>query len=94
MPSKASAQSRFYSTCPPVNESAFPLAIAQDARRRREYHNPRLAQFCQQRNLPLVDICSQLHGVHFGGELHPNEQGAKTIASEVFNVLGEVHRAG
>jgi lysophospholipase L1-like esterase len=77
---------------PHVNESAFPPEIAQDARRRRGYHNPRLAQLCQQRDLPLVDICSHLRDEHFGDELHPNESGARIIAGEVFRALDAKHR--
>jgi lysophospholipase L1-like esterase len=77
---------------PHVNESAFPPAIAQDARRRRDYHNPQLAQLCQQRDLPLVDICSHLRDEHFGDELHPNEQGARIIADEVFRALHAEYR--
>jgi lysophospholipase L1-like esterase len=73
---------------PYVNESVFPRAVAEDARRKRGYHNNRLRDFCQTEGIPLADICSHLRDEHFGDELHPNDSGAKIIAEEVFSVLG------
>ncbi len=59
----------------------------------RYYHNERLALYCQDNQIPLVEIASKLHDDHFGDELHPNDTGAQVIAQEVFLVLSEVRRA-
>jgi lysophospholipase L1-like esterase len=32
---------------------------------------------------------SKLRGKHFADELHPNDEGAKVIANEVFSLLSE-----
>ena len=78
---------------PYANESMFPPSVARDLHRMRDYHNERLASFCQDNQIPLVDIASKLQDEHFGDELHPNDEGAKVIAQEVFLVLSEVRRA-
>lgn len=72
---------------PNANESLFVAEAVADLRRRRDYHNGKLAAFCRTRNVPLVDIRSHLKDEHFGDELHPNEQGARIIAECVFEVL-------
>jgi lysophospholipase L1-like esterase len=41
----------------------------------------------------LADICSRLKDEHFADELHPNAEGAKIIAEEVFKVLAPIHKA-
>jgi lysophospholipase L1-like esterase len=69
----------------------FTSPVARELRGKREYHNTRLKEFCDGRGIPLADICSRLHDEHFGDELHPNEEGAKIIAEEVFKVLVGVH---
>jgi lysophospholipase L1-like esterase len=79
---------------PYANESAFPPHIAEDTHARRDFHNERLRQYCDDREIPLTDVCSHLRDEHFGDELHPNESGAKIIAEEVFNVFCLVHGAG
>jgi lysophospholipase L1-like esterase len=76
---------------PYANESVLPPEVAQDTHRRRDYHNLRLEEFGDRRELPLVNICSHLRDGHFGDELHPNEAGAKVIAEEVYKVLRSVH---
>ena len=78
---------------PYANESMFPSKVAQDTHRRRDYHNQRLEEFCDEREFPLADICSRLRDGHFGDELHPNEAGARIIAEEVYTVLRSVHRS-
>jgi lysophospholipase L1-like esterase len=42
---------------------------------------------CDEHGSPLADICSRLHDEHFGDNLHPNAEGAKIIAEQVFAVL-------
>jgi lysophospholipase L1-like esterase len=69
----------------------FPSYVARELRAKREYHNERLKQFCEQRGVPLRDICSRLHDEHFGDELHPNAEGAKIIAEEVYELLTTIH---
>jgi lysophospholipase L1-like esterase len=72
---------------PPVKEGWFPPAMVEDARRKRDYHNGRLGEYCQQEDVSLVDIHCRLHDEHFGDELHPNRAGAEIIAAAVFSVL-------
>jgi lysophospholipase L1-like esterase len=75
---------------PYANESMFPRSVAEDLHRMRDYHNERLTEHCQENQIPLVDIASKLRDEHFGDELHPNDEGAKVIAQEVYDVLSEV----
>ena len=75
---------------PYANESRFSRPVARDLHRMRDYHNERLAAYCQDNQIPLVDIASKLRDEHFADELHPNDDGAQVIAQEVFRVLSEV----
>ena len=75
---------------PYANESVFPPYIARDTHEKRDYHNERLREYCQQHKVPLADICSHLRDEHLGDELHPNEAGARIIAERVFEVLRAV----
>ena len=72
---------------PHVNESVFPDHMVETIRAKREYHNPRLKAFCAERGIPLADVCSLLKDNHFADSLHPNTEGAKLIATAVYNVL-------
>jgi lysophospholipase L1-like esterase len=72
---------------PHANESLFPPEMAGEIRAKRDYHNPRLKAYCDQYGVPLVDICSQLGDQHFGDHLHPNAEGAKIIAQEIYQAL-------
>ena len=65
-------------------------AIAKKMNERRDYHNERLAVYCQENEVSLADICTHLRDEHFGDELHPNEAGARIIAEQVFSVLSSV----
>jgi lysophospholipase L1-like esterase len=76
---------------PYANEAMFSVLIAKDLHDKRDYHNSRLKEFCDQQGTPLADICAHLKDERFADELHPNEAGAKIIAEEVFKVLSEVH---
>ena len=76
---------------PYANESMFAPHIARDTHEKRDYHNGRLKEYCQEHAVPLADICCRLKDGHFGDELHPNEGGAKIIAEEVFQMLSLVH---
>jgi len=58
----------------------------------RDYHNERLTGYCLENHVPLVDIASKLRDEHFADELHPNDEGAQVIATEVFRVLSEVRK--
>jgi len=75
---------------PYANESMFPRRVAEDLRHMRDYHNERLTAHCLENHVPLVDIASKLRDEHFADELHPNDEGAQVIATEVFRVLSEV----
>ena len=77
---------------PYANESRFPPHIATDTHEKRNYHNGRLTEYCQQNRVPLADICSHLRDEHLGDELHPNEGGAKMIAEDVFKMLSRAYR--
>ena len=72
---------------PYANESTFPRRIAEDLHRMRDYHNERLAVYCLENQIPLVDIASKLRDEHFGDELHPNDEGAQVIAQEVYRSI-------
>ena len=75
---------------PHAKESMFPRKVAEELHSKRDYHNDRLRDYCLEKQVPLVDIASQLCDQHFADELHPNDEGAKFIAQEVFKVLSEV----
>ena len=75
---------------PYANESMFPRPVARDLHRMRDYHNERLAAYCGDNQIPLVDIASKLQDEHFADELHPNDEGAQVIAQEVFRVLSKL----
>lgn len=61
--------------------------LAQAVQSKRAYHNTKLEEFCRARRIPLVDIFSKMTQVHFTGSyedrFHPNEQGARLIASHL-----------
>jgi len=78
---------------PNVNEAVFQPAVAKELRGQRDYHNARLREFCEGQGIPLADICSRLKDEHFADELHPNDEGAKIIAEEVFKVLSAVQNS-
>lgn len=75
---------------PPANGSMFSWSVAEQLRSHRAHHNERLAAYCREGGIPLVDLTPVLRDEHFGDELHPNDQGAQVIAQEVCRVLGEV----
>ncbi|QEH34715.1 GDSL-like Lipase/Acylhydrolase [Aquisphaera giovannonii] len=75
---------------PPANGSMFPRAIAEQLRCHRAYHNGRLGCFCRDADIPLVDLNPVLRDEHFADELHPNDDGAKIIAGEVYRVLRDI----
>jgi lysophospholipase L1-like esterase len=72
---------------PYANESMFARRIAEDLQRIRDYHNERLAGYCLENQVPLVDIASKLRDEHFADELHPNDEGAHVIAQEVYRSI-------
>ncbi len=78
---------------PYANESMFPRRVAEELHRKRDYHNERLATHCLENHVPLIDIASKLRDEHFADELHPNDEGARIIADEVFRVLSRVRTA-
>jgi lysophospholipase L1-like esterase len=59
----------------------------------RDYHNQKLVERFSSRT-EMVDICSYLKPEHFGDVLHPNESGAKLIASLVYAALERVQQVG
>jgi lysophospholipase L1-like esterase len=75
---------------PYANESMFPPTAARDLHRMRDYHNERLAAYCKDDQIPLVDIASKIREEHFADELHPNDAGAQMIAQEVFREVSEL----
>ncbi|MFO0892984.1 MAG: SGNH/GDSL hydrolase family protein [Isosphaeraceae bacterium] len=75
---------------PPANGSMFPRPAAEELRSHRAFHNERLEAYCRHCGVPLVDLSTALHDEHFGDELHPNDHGARIIALQVFQMLGEV----
>ena len=87
---RASGRQPIFLNVPYANESMFPRRVAEDLHRMRDYHNERLTAHCLENHVPLVDIASRLGDEHFADELHPNDEGAQVIATEVFRVLSEV----
>jgi lysophospholipase L1-like esterase len=79
---------------PPADGSKFSRSMAEELRRMRDYHNGRLAVYCRENGVPLVEIHSVLRDEHFGDELHPNDEGAQLISEAVFRVLMETQPAG
>jgi lysophospholipase L1-like esterase len=77
---------------PDANGSMFSPEVARELCRKRDYHNDRLRVYCREHRIPLVDVCSKLQDEHLADNLHPNEEGARIIAEEVFRVLVEVRR--
>ena len=77
----------FLFNVPHANEAMFPPRFASEIHGKPDYHKPRLKAFCEEREIPLADICSLLRDEHFGDELHPNDRGAKIIAEAVFRLL-------
>ncbi len=81
---------------PDENEDTWPSRLAFLARRfnaKRDYHNARLKEFCDEQGISLADICSRLNAEHFGDKLRPKAKGAKIIAEEVFKVLAPLHKS-
>jgi lysophospholipase L1-like esterase len=70
----------------------FSAGIAQELHGKRDYHNAVLEDYCNRHQIPLADVCSHLRDEHFADELHPNEAGAKIIATEVFKVLAAIRK--
>ncbi len=89
---RASGRQPIFLNVPYANESMFSRRVAEDLHRMRDYHNERLTAHCLENHVPLVDIASRLGDEHFADELHPNDEGAQVIATEVFRVLSEVRR--
>ncbi len=77
---------------PNVNEGLFTPWVRKELRGKRDFHNAHLKEFCAKLGIPLAEICSRLHDEHLGNELHPNDEGAKIIAEEVFK-LTATHKA-
>jgi lysophospholipase L1-like esterase len=76
---------------PNANIAMFPPRVARALLDEREYHNAKLKEFCTERGIPLADICSRLRDGHFADELHPNTEGARIIAEEVYKALLVLH---
>ena len=76
---------------PNANGAMFSPQVARELRAKRDYHNARLAEFCLKGRTPLADICSRSKDEHFGDELHPNDEGARIIAEEMFTELATWH---
>jgi hypothetical protein len=74
-----------------ADATIFSYYLTRELRRNRDYHNARLRQFCGEHGIPLADICSRLRDEHVGDELHPNAEGARIIAEEVYKALSVIH---
>jgi lysophospholipase L1-like esterase len=79
---------------PYANESRFIPHVAKNLHAKRDYHNAKLKEYCDQRGVPVADIGSRLRDEHFADELHPNKAGARIIAEEVFKVLRVEEKGG
>jgi lysophospholipase L1-like esterase len=52
-----------------------------------ELYNDRLESYCRRQKIKMADISSKLTGEHFADGVHPNEEGAKLIANNVYKTL-------
>lgn len=78
---------------PDANGSMFAPEVARGLRGTRDFHNDRLEVYCREHRIPPVDVRSKLRDVHLADSLHPNEEGARIIAEEVFRVLAGIRRS-
>ena len=72
---------------PKINGNRFPIATRLKANLERLDYNECLRDYCNQRQIPLVDIYSRLNDGHFADGIHPNEEGAGIIAQEVYRIF-------
>ena len=75
-----------------VNGSMLPREEAEDLHRMLAHHNDRLGRHCRERHVPLVEVWGKLRDEHFADPFHPNDEGARIIAEEVFRVLAEMRK--
>jgi len=78
---------------PHLDDSWFSGDVADYAREKRDYYNPQLRDYCLGNGIKLVDICSILDNGDFGDGLHPNSNGTRKIAEQVFLALNSLGRA-
>jgi len=74
---------------PYINGSEVSRHMKRWSDDRRDFHNQKLGTYCSDKGVPLVDICSKLENEHLGDMLHPNENGAKIIAREIYPVVSQ-----
>lgn len=84
---KSQGKRPFLFNVPYLNESLFDQDVAREFHEKRDYHNAHLVEYCRRQQIPLADICSALKDEHFADGLHPNEQGARIIAEEVYKLI-------
>jgi lysophospholipase L1-like esterase len=76
-----------------VNGAKSPREEFEPLRRMLADHNDRLGRHCRERHIPLVEVWGKLRDEHFADPYHPNDEGARIIAEEVFRVLSGVREA-
>ena len=74
-----------------LNSTAFNERVVEDGRKKIKYYNQRLEEYCKSRNIPLADIYPVLKDEHFADAIHPNEEGARLIAQEVYKTINLVN---
>lgn len=72
---------------PNINSRKFSRGTFGLSELQREYHNSQLEAYCKKKNISLVDICSKLKDKHFHDALHPNSEGARVIAQEIYKLI-------
>jgi lysophospholipase L1-like esterase len=75
-----------------ADESRLSAGEADTLRRTLFYHNGKLREYCRSHRTPLVENFGRLSAGQFDDPFHPNEQGARVIAQEVFRVLHELRQ--
>jgi lysophospholipase L1-like esterase len=75
-----------------ADESRLSSEEAEALHRTLSFHNDRLREYCRSHRVPLVENFGRLSAGQFDDPFHPNEQGARVIAQEVFRVLNEVRK--
>jgi lysophospholipase L1-like esterase len=73
-----------------ADESALPREEVEPLNRRAALHNSHLRHYCRASRVPLVEVFGKLGSDHYADPFHPNDEGARLIAVQVFRVLAEV----
>lgn len=72
-----------------LGEDLFSREFYEKIKEQRDYHNQKLKEYCSNKQISLIDICSKITSKHLEDGLHPNEQGARLIAKQIHNSINK-----